>query len=122
MYRLWWIPVGLLCLMSTARAIGDFTGFQGNVDAVTSLGIDTQALPYLGATKLAGVAGLLVGVRMPRLGALAAGCLVAYHGVAATLHLTVGAGLFDAAPALITAVVAALALPAYALRFRPRAT
>lgn len=52
MSMMWWIPFGLLCLASTARAIGDFTEFQGNVDVVTSLGIGLWALPWLGATKI----------------------------------------------------------------------
>lgn len=118
MSRMWWLPVGLLCLASTARAIGDFTEFQGNVDAVTSLGIGLWALPWLGATKLAGVGGVLAGVWIVPLGVLATACLVAYHGHAVVLHLTIGNGFADAVPALVMTIISGLALVSPVLRLR----
>src|SRR6478672_7024417 len=50
------------------------------------LGVPSGLRPALPVIKVAGSAGLVVGIKFPRLGALTAACLVGYYTAAVAFH------------------------------------
>jgi hypothetical protein len=51
------------------------------------LGVPNGVRPVLPVIKVAGSAGLVVGIKLPRLGALTAACLVGYYSAAVAFHV-----------------------------------
>lgn len=54
------------------------------------LGVPNRLRPALPVIKVAGSAGLVLGLRLPLLGAVTSGCLVGYYAAAAMFHLHAG--------------------------------
>ena len=50
------------------------------------LGVPSRLQPALPFIKLAGSAGLVLGIKAPRVGAVAAACLVGYYSAAVAFH------------------------------------
>ncbi|MDG4827658.1 DoxX family protein [Asanoa sp. WMMD1127] len=65
---------------NAAAATMDFARPRWILTNMTRYKVPHSWLPLLGTAKAAGAAGLLVGLAAPAIGALSAGCLVAYFG------------------------------------------
>ena len=74
------------------------------------LGVPNVLRPALPVIKLTTAAGLLAGVRMPRIGAVTSAALVAYYAAAARFHLLAGDHPVLAAPAALCGAGAAVIL------------
>ena len=74
------------------------------------LGVPHRLRPALPVIKVTSSAGLLIGLRIPRLGALTAAGLVAYYAAAARFHLLADDHPVLAAPAAICGGIAAASL------------
>ena len=74
------------------------------------LGVPEYLRPLLPIIKLSGSAGLVIGLKVPRLGALTAGCLVAYYAAAAQFHVASGDHPIMAVPAAELGAAAAFLL------------
>jgi hypothetical protein len=70
------------------------------------VGFSVDAYRRIGALEVLGVLGILVGVAVPLIGALAAAGLVVLLGGAVIAHLRNGDGLRELAPALVLGAVA----------------
>jgi hypothetical protein len=74
------------------------------------LGVPEYLRPMLPVIKLSSSAGLVVGLRLPRLGALTSAALIAYYVAAARFHVLSGDHPVLAAPAAGLCGVAAVLL------------
>jgi hypothetical protein len=74
------------------------------------LGVPEYLRPLLPVIKLSSSAGLLVGLKAPRLGALTSAALIAYYAAAARFHLLSGDHVVLAMPAAGMCGVAAVML------------
>lgn len=74
------------------------------------LGVPQVLRPTLGPIKVASSVGLLLGMRLPRLGAVTSAGLVAYYVIAAGFHLHAHDHPVAALPAGLLGAAAALAL------------
>lgn len=74
------------------------------------LGVPDALRPALPMIKVATSAGLLVGIRMPRVGALTSAGLVAYYAAAVRFHLSAGDHPMLSTPAALLGGGAAVAL------------
>jgi len=74
------------------------------------VGFSVSAYRRIGALELLGVAGLVVGIAFPAVGALAALGLLLLLGGAITTHVRNGDGLKEIAPAVVLSVGAAVYL------------
>ena len=74
------------------------------------LGVPEYLRPMLPVIKLSSSAGLLLGLKLPRLGAFTAASLVAYYTAAARFHVLSGDHPVLAAPAVAMGGVAAVML------------
>jgi len=72
------------------------------------LGVPARVRPLLPVIKVSSAAGLVIGIKVPRLGALTAVSLVAYYAAAARFHLLAGDHPVMAAPAAAFGAAAAL--------------
>ncbi|AXT83934.1 hypothetical protein C6I20_01135 [Aeromicrobium sp. A1-2] len=82
-------------------------------ETAARLGLTLRAFRLVGILELAGVAGLLIGLAVPWLGVLAAGCLAALTAGAIMAHRRAGDTWLVAAPAIVCsagAVVTAVLL------------
>ncbi len=98
----------LLALVMTASAVGMLTRQPRIVDAMSSIDLPHTWFPYLGALKLAGAAGLIVGLWVPAIGIAAAAGLALYFAGAVIAHLR--AGDREIGPPAVLAVVSIVAL------------
>jgi len=74
------------------------------------LGVPEYLRPLLPVIKLSSSAGLVLGLKLPRLGAVTAGSLVAYYTAAARFHMLSGDHPILAAPAAELGAAAAFLL------------
>ena len=109
-----WLPVPLLTLLLAVVLAGAALG-TGGAKLVgmpvmrrnaAHLGFSWPAYQRIGALEVAGALGVLVGLVVPLLGAVSAGCLAVLLAIATALHLRNGDGPLRAAPAALLAVVA----------------
>ncbi|MEW6224750.1 MAG: DoxX family protein [Chloroflexota bacterium] len=80
----------LFAAVLAASAIRKLTHAPGVVTSYRLAGVPEERLNLLAAVLLAAAGGLVVGVALPPLGVLTAGCLVAYFGTAIGFHLRSG--------------------------------
>jgi hypothetical protein len=80
------------------------------------LGVPQVLRPTLSPIKVASSAGLLLGLRLPRLGAVTSAGLVAYYAFAVGFHLRAGDHPVAALPAALLGASAAVALTKRFLR------
>ncbi|MBF6209846.1 DoxX family protein [Nocardia puris] len=93
----WVIVTVVLALGAAASGVGTLTRQPQIVDIITAVGFPADRIWILGALKVAGAVGLLVGLAWWPLGVAAAVGLVAYFCGALAMHLR--ARRFDIAPA-----------------------
>ena len=109
-----WIPVPLVTLaLAVVLAAAVLVAGSAKLAGVpvmhrnaAHLGFSWPAYQRIGALEVAGGTGVLLGVALPLLGVVAAGCLAVLLALATGLHLRRGDGLVRAAPAAVLAVVA----------------
>ncbi|NYI05336.1 DoxX family protein [Allostreptomyces psammosilenae] len=77
----------LLALLLAASSVFDFTRREDFLRDMAAMGVPESWLPGLGALKLAGAVGLLVGTWVPLLGIAAAIGLVLYFVGAVITHV-----------------------------------
>jgi hypothetical protein len=80
----------LLAALLTIAAALKFTQPDWIVATYARLGVPVHRLKYLALILLAGVAGLLIGLRWKPLGVAASAALVAYFTLAIAAHLRAG--------------------------------
>lgn len=80
----------ILTLMLAGSSFLDITRETKLVDSLTGLGVPYEWIPALGAIKLVGIAGLLVGLFVPAIGIAAAIGLILYFAGAVAAHLRSG--------------------------------
>ncbi len=81
------LAVGLAALQ-LADAIGNELVPRRYLTAhLDHLGVPNRLRPALPVIKVAGSAGLVVGIKSPRVGALTAACLVGYYAAALVFHV-----------------------------------
>ena len=110
-----WLPPVLTIVFALVLAVAvlgagvaELAGAAAMQDAANHLGFSWPAYQRIGALEVAGGLGVLVGIVVPLLGALAGGCLAVLLALAAATHLRRGDGLLAAAPAAVLAVLAAV--------------
>jgi hypothetical protein len=74
------------------------------------LGVPARIRPLLPFIKVTSSAGLLLGIKRPRVGAVTAAALVAYYAAAVRVHLLAGDHPLLAAPAALCGATAAITL------------
>jgi len=77
------------------------------------LGVPERLRLALPVIKIAGSAGLVVGIKAPRLGAVTAACLVGYYAAAVAFHADAGDSPVVWLPALAFGAAAATAFVAF---------
>ena len=80
----------LFAAVLAASAIRKLTHAAGVVASYRLAGVPEERLNLLAAVLLAAAGGLGVGVALPPLGTLTAGCLVLYFGMATGFHIRSG--------------------------------
>lgn len=108
-----WLPPALTIILAAVLAVAvlgagvaKLAGAPFMKHSAAHLGFSWPAYQRIGALEVAGAIGVLVGLVVPLLGALAAGCLAVLLVLAAATHLRRGDGLPAAAPAAVLAVLA----------------
>ena len=96
----------LLALAVLGAGVAKLAGAPAMRESADHLGFSWPAYQRIGGLEVAGALGVLAGLVLPLLGALAAGCLALLLVLAAATHLRRGDGLLRAAPAAVLAVVA----------------
>lgn len=98
----------LFSLLLLASGAGKIRGIQPVVEGLSSINVPAAWFPLLGATLVAGAAGLLIGIGVPAIGLAAAAGLVLYFLGAVGWHVKEGdtAGAARPAPLLLLAVAA----------------
>jgi hypothetical protein len=77
-----------LAALQLADAIGNGLVPRRYVSAhLDHLGVPHRLRPALPVIKVAGSAGLVVGIKVSRLGAVTAACLTGYYGAAVVFHM-----------------------------------
>ena len=108
----WGLPVltivlaVLLAVAVLGAGAAKLAGVAAMKDSATHLGFSWPAYRRIGALEVAGGLGVLAGLAVPLLGALAAACLAVLLVLATAIHLRRGDGPVAAAPAAVLAVVA----------------
>ncbi|AXG80005.1 DoxX family protein [Streptomyces paludis] len=98
----------LLALALTASAVGDITRAEAIVASLSKVGVPDSWYVPLGLVKIAGAAGLVIGLWVPFLGAAAAIGVILYFIGALIMHLRAKDKGF--APVILFIVLAAAAL------------
>ena len=88
--------------------IAKLAGAAAMRQVAAHLGISWPAYRRIGVLEVAGAVGVVSGLVVPLLGALAAACLTVLLVLAAAAHLRRGDRLPEAAPAAVLAVLAAV--------------
>jgi hypothetical protein len=96
----------LLAIAVLGAGVAKLAGAPAMRESADHLGFSWPAYQRIGALEVAGALGVLAGLVLPLLGALAAGCLALLLVLATATHLRRGDGLLRAAPAAVLAVVA----------------
>jgi hypothetical protein len=117
-----WLPPALTIVLAVVLAVAvlgagaaKLAGAPFMKDSAAHLGFSWPAYQRIGAAEVTGALGVLVGLVVPLLGALAASCLAVLLLLATATHLRRGDSLPRAAPA---AVLAALAVAVAVLLLR----
>ena len=98
----------VLALAVLGAGLAKLAGVAAMRQAAAHLGFSWPAYRRIGALEVAGAVGVLAGIVVPLLGALAAACLAVLLVLAAGAHLRRGDSLPEAAPAAVLAVLAAV--------------
>ena len=98
----------LLIAVCLGSGVMDFLKPEKLVESMNTLRIPTNALPVLGAIKIAAALGLIVGFGNIRLAEVTGACLCAYFAIATTTHTRVKDSLRDTAPAFVLLVMSML--------------
>ena len=108
-----WVPPLLTIALAVVLAVAvlgagaaKLAGLPFMKQSAAHLGFSWPAYQRIGGLEVAGALGVLVGLVVPALGALAAGCLAVLLALATAAHLRRGDGPLRAAPAAALAVVA----------------
>ncbi|MEY4230342.1 MAG: hypothetical protein RLZZ362_1191 [Actinomycetota bacterium] len=96
------VVIALVCL---ATAAADFKVLPQIVETMERLRMPIRIIPALGAMKVAGALGLLMGFWIDALGSYAAFCLSIYFLIATGLHVRVRDGAAHTAPAAVLFVL-----------------
>lgn len=105
--RLRYLPAALAGIQ-VLDVVANMLISKGRVDAhLDHLRVPVRIRPLLSPIKLGSSAGLLVGLRVPRLGALTAAGLVAYYSAAMRFHIKAGDHPLLSVPAALLAAGAA---------------
>ena len=96
----------LLAVAVLGAGVAKLAGAPAMKQSADHLGFSWPAYRRIGLLEVAGALGVLAGLVVPLLGALAAGCLAVLLLLAAAVHLHRGDGPLRAAPAAVLAVVA----------------
>jgi uncharacterized membrane protein YphA (DoxX/SURF4 family) len=95
----------LLAVAVLGAGVAKLAGAPAMKESAAHLGFSWPAYRRIGLVEVAGALGVLVGLVVPLLGALAAGCLAVLLVLATATHLRRGDRL-PAAPAAVLAVLA----------------
>ena len=98
----------LLIVACVGSGVLDFVKPKQLVEGMSKLRIPTNALPALGAIKIAAAIGLIIGFGNIRLAEVTGACLCAYFAIATTTHTRVKDSMRDTAPAFVLLVVSVL--------------
>ena len=98
----------LLIVACIGSGVLDFVKPKQLVEGMSKLRIPLNALPVLGAIKIAAAIGLIIGFGNIRLAEVTGACLCAYFAIATTTHTRVKDSMRDTAPAFILLVVSVL--------------
>ncbi len=98
----------LLIIVCVGSALMDFKKPEQLVQSMNKLRIPLNALPVLGAIKIAAAVGLILGFGNIRLAEVTGACLCAYFAIATTTHTRVKDSIRDTAPAFALLVVSML--------------
>ena len=98
----------LLIVACIGSGVLDFVKPKQLVEGMSKLRIPLNALPVLGAIKIAAAIGLIMGFGNIRLAEVTGACLCAYFAIATTTHTRVKDSMRDTAPAFILLVVSVL--------------
>ena len=108
-----WLPPALTIVLGVILAaavlgagLAKLSGAQAMKESATHLGFSWHAYQRIGALEVAGALGVLVGLAVPLLGALAAACLAVLLVLATATHLRRGDGPAVAAPAALLSLLA----------------
>lgn len=99
----------VLAVACVITAAADLRRHPSIVESMERLEVPLERVPWLAAMKLAGAAGLLVGISLQWLQVTAATLLMIYFVGAVAAHARVRDGIGRIAPALVLLVVSALA-------------
>ena len=103
------VAVGL-AIFQVLDAIGNAIPRRYVEAHLDHLGVPGYLRPMFPVIKVTTAAGLVAGLRMPRLGSLTSASLVAYYAAATRFHLLAGDHPILAAPAAICGASAAITL------------
>jgi hypothetical protein len=98
----------LLIVVCIGSGIMDFLKPEKLVEGMSKARIPVNALPVLGAIKIAAAIGLFVGFGNIRLAEVTGVCLCAYFAIATTTHTRIKDSIRNTAPAFILLVVSVL--------------
>jgi hypothetical protein len=97
---------GLLGIFAALSGVLQLANQAGPLKMKARIGLSDSQFKILALLKLAGAAGLLIGVWVPWIGALSAGCLALYFLGGTVAELRVKARGADLAPAIVFTVPA----------------
>lgn len=100
------VVVAVVCV---ATAVADLRRHPSIVEVMERLEVPSERVPWLAAIKVAGAAGLLVGIAVQWLQVTAAALLMLYFVGAVASHARVRDRFRELAPALVLVVATALA-------------
>ncbi|MEX0847149.1 MAG: DoxX family protein [Ilumatobacteraceae bacterium] len=96
------VVTALVCLVTAAA---DFKVLPQTLETMERLRMPIRIIPALGAMKVAGALGLLIGIWIDALGSCAAFCLSLYFLIATGLHLRARDTAARTAPAVVLFVL-----------------
>jgi hypothetical protein len=99
------ILAGLLVVAFAAAGSAKLAAVPAMRDRATHVGFSVSAYRWIGLLEVLAVLGLLVGLFVPVIGALAAAGLLMLLGGALVTHLRNGDGVREIAPALVLGLV-----------------
>lgn len=98
----------ILIAICSGSALMDFRKPEQLVASMKKLKVPVERLPLLGAIKILGAIGLIIGFQRVRLGELAGVGLCLYFAIATVTHTRVKDSVKDTAPAFILFVMSVL--------------
>ena len=104
------VPIGLAMLQLADAAGNELVSRRIVETHLDHLRVPVRLRPVLPAVKVLSSAGLVVGLKSPRLGVLTSAALIAYYAGAVGFHLRAGDHPVLAAPAALFGATAATAL------------